>query len=219
MLGSRSGFIQLVKEKNPNVITIHCFIHRQALAAKTLSNELYEVLKLCIKIVNYVKKSALNTRLFTAFCEDLGTEHKTFLFHTEVRWLSKGNMLSRLFELRDEVFKFLEIQKQSELFLEFKKPWVQVIFAYLSDIFDSLNTLNLKLQGGDFLIYHRDAITAYTEKLQLWKRKILASNYSCFPKLFAITEEAFFKEILDEIDTKNKISATFPTRAIILFID
>ncbi|GBP66313.1 Protein ZBED8 [Eumeta japonica] len=76
-----------------------------------------------------------------------------------------------------------------------------------SDIFDSLNTLNLKLQGGDSnIIYHRDAITAYTEKLQLWKRKILASNYSCFPKLFAITEEAFFKEILDEIDTKNKIS-------------
>lgn len=207
MLGSRSGFIQLVKEKNPNVITIHCFIHRQALAAKTLSNELYEVLKLCIKIVNYVKKSALNTRLFTALCEDLGTEHKTLLFHTEVRWLSKGNMLSRLFELRDEVIQFLEIQKQSELFLEFKKPWVQVIFAYLSDIFDSLNTLNLKLQGGDSnIIYHRDAITAYTEKLQLWKRKILASNYSCFPKLFAITEEAIFKEILNETDTKNKIS-------------
>lgn len=45
MLGSRSGFVQLIKEKNPNVITIHCFIHRQALAAKTLSNELYDVLK------------------------------------------------------------------------------------------------------------------------------------------------------------------------------
>ncbi|CAB3220086.1 unnamed protein product [Arctia plantaginis] len=116
-------------------------------------------------------------------------------------------MLTRLFELRDEVIQFLDIQKQTELFVEFKKPWVQVIFAYLSDIFDSLNTLNLKLQGGDSnIIYHRDAITAYTEKLQLWKRKILASNYSCFPKLFAITEEACFKEILDVIDTKNQIS-------------
>ncbi|CAG5015817.1 unnamed protein product [Parnassius apollo] len=207
MLGSRSGFVQLVKEKNPNVITIHCFIHRQALAAKTLPNELYDVLKLCIKIVNYIKKSALNTRLFAALCEDLGTEHKTLLFHTEVRWLSKGNMLTRLFELRDEVIQFLDIQKQTELFVEFKTPWVQVIFAYLSDIFDSLNTLNLKLQGGDSnIIHHRDAITAYTEKLQLWKRKILASNYSFFPKLLAITEEACFKEILDVIDTKNQIS-------------
>ncbi|CAG5052364.1 unnamed protein product [Parnassius apollo] len=116
-------------------------------------------------------------------------------------------MLTRLFELRDEVIQFLDIQKQTELFVEFKTPWVQVIFAYLSDIFDSLNTLNLKLQGGDSnIIHHRDAITAYTEKLQLWKRKILAFNYSCFPKLLAITEEACFKEILDVIDTKNQIS-------------
>ncbi|GBP78317.1 Protein ZBED8 [Eumeta japonica] len=81
------------------------------------------------------------------------------------------------------------------------------IICNLSDIFDSLNTLNLKLQDGDSnIIYHQDAITAYTEKLQLWKRKILAFNYSCFPKLFAITEEGCFKEILDEIDIKNKIS-------------
>lgn len=28
MLGSRSGFIQLVKEKQPNITAIHCFIHR-----------------------------------------------------------------------------------------------------------------------------------------------------------------------------------------------
>lgn len=76
----------------------------------------------------------------------MGAEHKTLLFHTEERWLSKGNMLTRLYELRDEVIQFLEIQKQSELFVEFKKPWVRVMFAYLSDIFDSLNTLNLKLQ-------------------------------------------------------------------------
>ncbi|CAG5043421.1 unnamed protein product [Parnassius apollo] len=65
----------------------------------------------------------------------------------------------------------------------------------------------MKLQGGDSnIIHHRDAITAYTEKLQLWKRQILASNYSFFPKLLAITEEACFKEILDVIDTKNQIS-------------
>ncbi|KAI6658232.1 Zinc finger protein [Oopsacas minuta] len=34
MLGSRSGFISLVKHKNPNVLGTHCFIHRQALASK-----------------------------------------------------------------------------------------------------------------------------------------------------------------------------------------
>lgn len=55
-----------------------------------------------MKIVKYVKKCVLNTPLFTALCEDLGTKHKTLLFHTEMRWLSKGNMLTKLFEQRDE---------------------------------------------------------------------------------------------------------------------
>ncbi|XP_072392556.1 protein FAM200C-like [Diabrotica undecimpunctata] len=45
MLGSCLGFVQLVREKNANVTKIHCVIHRQALAAKTLSNELNAVLK------------------------------------------------------------------------------------------------------------------------------------------------------------------------------
>lgn len=207
MLGSRSGFIQLVREKNPNIVAVHCIIHRQALAAKTLSDELNAVLKLCIKIVNCIKKNALNTRLFTSLCEDLGAEHKTLLFYTEVRWLSKGNMLARLFELRNEVMNFLETQKQSVLSVEFRKPRIQVTVAYLSDIFELLNSLNLKLQGGDSnIIHHQDTITAFTEKLQLWKRKMLAGNYSSFPKLCSIIEEARFKEVFDETDTKTEIS-------------
>lgn len=36
MMGVRSGFTALVKQKAPHVITTHCFLHRHALAAKTL---------------------------------------------------------------------------------------------------------------------------------------------------------------------------------------
>ena len=35
MLGCRSGFQTLVKEKSPNVVSTHCIIHRQALMVKT----------------------------------------------------------------------------------------------------------------------------------------------------------------------------------------
>lgn len=207
MLGSRSGFVQLVREKNADVTGIHCFIHRQALAAKTLPNELNAVLKLCIKVVNYIKNSALNTRLFKTLCEDL--DHKTLLFHTEVRWLSKGNMLARLFELRDEVITFLEYQKQNELSVDFKKPSAQVMLAYLSDFFDSLNSLNLKLQGGDSnIVTHRDAIKMYIEKLQLWRRKISANpcSYSNFTKVVSISEETRFKEVFEGSHLISQIS-------------
>lgn len=64
MLGSRLGLATLVKEKKRSVFTTHCIIYRQALASKTLPEELAYTLKLAVKMVNTVKSSALNTRLF-----------------------------------------------------------------------------------------------------------------------------------------------------------
>lgn len=89
------------------MIAIHYFTHHQALVAINLPKKLNAVLKLCIKVVNYIKNSALNTRLFKILSEDSGRDHKTLLFHTEIHWLSKGNMLARLFELRNEVITSL----------------------------------------------------------------------------------------------------------------
>ncbi|KAF2348878.1 protein of unknown function DUF4371 [Trinorchestia longiramus] len=115
MIGSRSEFVKLVKEKNPDVTGTHCVIHRQSLASKTLPGNLRSSMNLAIKVVKFVKNSSLNSRLFVALCSDLGTDYKTLLFHTEVRWLSKGNMLCRLYELKNEVEIFLQKQKQDKL--------------------------------------------------------------------------------------------------------
>ena len=40
MLGAKSGFQTLVKNKAPNLLTTHCFIHWKALASKTLPDDL-----------------------------------------------------------------------------------------------------------------------------------------------------------------------------------
>ena len=63
MLGSRSGFISLIKHKNPDVLGTHCFIHREALASKTMSNSLCANLAIVINVVNYIKSGAPNTRV------------------------------------------------------------------------------------------------------------------------------------------------------------
>ena len=60
-----------------------------------------------IRVVNFIKASA--NRLFDQLCTDMGAEHT--LFHTEVRWLSKGRVLTRFYELRHEIHAFL-IQKK-----------------------------------------------------------------------------------------------------------
>ena len=40
MLGSRSGFLTIAKKHNPIIVEIHCMIHPQALASKTLPDPL-----------------------------------------------------------------------------------------------------------------------------------------------------------------------------------
>ncbi|XP_065639505.1 zinc finger BED domain-containing protein 5-like [Hydra vulgaris] len=75
MMGCKSGLQTRVKEIAQNVVGVHCFIHRQALATKTLPGSLKTVFNQLVKLVNYIKSSALNTRLFTKFCSDLNAEH------------------------------------------------------------------------------------------------------------------------------------------------
>ncbi|KAI6649927.1 hypothetical protein LOD99_6291 [Oopsacas minuta] len=68
MLGSHSRFQTRVRQFVPDVMTNHCMIHREALAAKTLPTSLNVILQEVIKIVNFAKNSALNTRLFRNLC-------------------------------------------------------------------------------------------------------------------------------------------------------
>ncbi|KAK4879275.1 hypothetical protein RN001_007421 [Aquatica leii] len=64
MTGSKSGFITRLKALMPDAVWMHCFLHRQALAAKTLPQEYNEVLNVIIKTVHSIKGKALQTRLF-----------------------------------------------------------------------------------------------------------------------------------------------------------
>ena len=80
MLGSRSGLVTFVKQKQPNVRGTHCMIHREALASKTLPKNLHADLIIIISIVNYVKGSVF----FHELCKDMDAEHTALLFHTQV---------------------------------------------------------------------------------------------------------------------------------------
>uniref|UniRef100_K7G7R4 DUF4371 domain-containing protein n=1 Tax=Pelodiscus sinensis TaxID=13735 RepID=K7G7R4_PELSI len=200
-LGSCSGFVTLVKEKKSS--RNHNSVRHTQTSIGHYPDDPCDSLNLAIKVVNFVKNSALNMRLFDALCTDLGADHKSHLFHMEVRWLSKGNMLSRLFELKDEVEIFLKQQKKEELYHAFTDQMFQLSLAYLS-----LNNLNLNLQGNNAanIIAYYDAIKAFTEKIQLWKRQTKAQtpNFLSFPTFSSLTENEGFQEVCKE-DVKNKI--------------
>ena len=94
----------------------------------------------------------------------MGSDHQNLLFHSEVRWLSRSEVLKRLYELWKEVELFL-LDKKSDLSHYFQnKKWVAML-AYLSDIFSYINRLNLKLQGPDTLIAW-NKIESFKKKLK-----------------------------------------------------
>ena len=100
MTGDKKGLKAKIKEVAPHVCFTHCIIHREVLATKNLDVEAKTVLQEAIKVVNFVKSRPLNARLFSVLCKEMQSDHDSLLIHTEVRWLSNGNLLQRLVEFK-----------------------------------------------------------------------------------------------------------------------
>uniref|UniRef100_K7FCM9 DUF4371 domain-containing protein n=1 Tax=Pelodiscus sinensis TaxID=13735 RepID=K7FCM9_PELSI len=176
MMGSRSDFQTLVKRGAPMVTGVHHFIHREALASKTLPDQLNAIFKGLVKVVNHIKSLALNTRLFKRFCLDMASDFDVLLFYTSVWWLSAGNVLNRVF--------------------------MPMQLAYLVDIFGILNKLNIQMQGkGANLISHQSIIKAFLDKLELWIVRVKGNNLAQFPYVDAMLreKEAIRTQILDHL--------------------
>jgi hypothetical protein len=146
MTGKHSGVVAQIKKFAPDAKYVHCSIHREALAARKMPAILKTVQTESVKDVNFIKSRAMNSRLFSILCNEMGSEHDKLLLHTEVRWLSRGNVLSRLFELRSEVQIFLS-DTTSDLSNRFTDEMWLSRLAHLADIFCRLNELNKSLQG------------------------------------------------------------------------
>ena len=93
-----------------------------------------------------MKTRALKDRLFDSFAMKMMNISNDFPFTQKFRWLSKGNFLKRFNELFDTIVQFLD-GFNPELSDEIKIRKHDI--AFLSDIFDKLNSLNLQLQGQD----------------------------------------------------------------------
>lgn len=182
MCGKYSGVVTRCLQKCPNAKWTHCTIHREALVSKKIPKRLNTVLTTAIKIVNFIKSNPLQSRLFQKLCEAMGSLHQSLLLHTEVRWLSRGKVLTRLVELREEVAIYLNENKQDEYTTALRDVNYILLLTYLADIFSKLNELNLQLQetnGIDIFSVH-GKIKAFIKKLMLWKNNVQDCKYDCF---------------------------------------
>ena len=100
--------------------------------------------------INFIKSRALNHLQFKEFLEDVEAEYGDLVYYCEVGWLSKGKMLKRFYDLRSEIFTFMEMKGNSIPELS-DDGWVRDL-AFLVDFTSYLNDLNSKLQGkGQFI--------------------------------------------------------------------
>ncbi|RXN12879.1 zinc finger BED domain-containing 5-like protein [Labeo rohita] len=181
--GHRRGVVTRIKAANPKIAATHCMLHRQALASKSVPPDLHNVLEVVVAAVNFVKSRSLKSRLFAKLCTEMGAAHDRLLFHSEVRWLSRGKVLERVFELRRELHEFLKEHKPDlELFFS-DQQWMAKL-AYLADIFSCLNGLNLSIQGCySTILEASDKINAFRRKIDLWVHKLQRGITDMFPNL------------------------------------
>ena len=64
----------------------------------------------------------------------MGSEHVVLLFHTEVRWLSRGKILTRIAELRIEIALFL-LEHQNKCAENVEDERFILSLPFLADIF------------------------------------------------------------------------------------
>ncbi|XP_078537946.1 zinc finger BED domain-containing protein 5-like [Lissotriton helveticus] len=189
MAGCYQGLQARIRSKAPNAVWTHCIIHREALAAGNLSEELHGILKIVIKVVNHIKTRPMKARFFAKLCEDMGADHSCLLFYSSSRWLSLGNSLLRVYELRNEIYSYLHDDEHC-----FADKFIDADFliqmGFLSDLFEKLNVPNKSLQGNNTNILQLSAkVSAFKKKVILWKSSVSKGDYKCFPSLDQFLQE------------------------------
>ena len=113
MIGRKAGVITMFREKvqsaraGTDFWTFHCILHQEALCCKSL------------KMDNVVKAHRQLDSLLKKKYHIYGLP-----YHTQVRWLSRGAVLRRFYDLREEIEKFME--PKSKPVLKFhSREWMQ----------------------------------------------------------------------------------------------
>ena len=100
MMGGHRVLRGLIQAVTPEISVDHCIIHRCSLGSKSLPGNLKLVFEDVLKIVNFIKSRDVNSRIFKEQCKEMGEQYQVLLYHTNVRWLSRGKFEYRVVEFR-----------------------------------------------------------------------------------------------------------------------
>uniref|UniRef100_A0A3P9K9L9 HAT C-terminal dimerisation domain-containing protein n=1 Tax=Oryzias latipes TaxID=8090 RepID=A0A3P9K9L9_ORYLA len=149
------------------ILSFHCILHQEALCAQMCGEQLGEGMSLVVRVVNFIVAGALNDRQFKALLDEVGNSYPGLLLDSNVRWLSRGKVLSRFAACLSKIRTFLERKnvKHPELA---DTEWL-LKFYYLVDMTGHLNHLNVKMQCVvNTILSLQQAVFAFENKLELF---------------------------------------------------
>ncbi|KAL2095405.1 hypothetical protein ACEWY4_010124 [Coilia grayii] len=146
---------------------------KEALCAQMCDGQFGEVMSLVIRVINFIVARALNDRQFKTLLDEVGNNHPGLLLHSNVRWLSRGKVLSRFAACLNEIRTFLEMKGIEHPELA-ETEWL-LKFYYLVDMTEHLNQLNVKMQGiGNTVDF--EAEVADLKASDMWVNKFKSLN-------------------------------------------
>ncbi|KAJ4437349.1 hypothetical protein ANN_17490 [Periplaneta americana] len=169
MIGhSRGLFLNEIGISRNSVKMVHCIINREALGSKSANSA--NVMSVVVKALNLIKANSLRHRQFQEYLHDICCDYDDLTYYSQVRWLSRGHMLHRFYNICAEVDSFLKghnitIPEISD------SEWSSDL-AFLMDLCDHLTRLNRALQGKNrSIVDMADASRSFMGKLKLCQTK------------------------------------------------
>ncbi|XP_068207531.1 protein FAM200A-like [Palaemon carinicauda] len=205
MTGCIKGFVSLAEKENPDLIRTHCFLHREVFISKISQEDLKLVLHQLVEIVNYIKSRPLKSRLFEQLCKGMDSQHVRLLMHTEVRWLSKGKVLTRVHELHKELIVFFDKEKQGKFCEHLRcELWMSKL-EYLTEIFGQLNNTNSSMQGrNENILTSTDKLAKLAQLCEEEELATISSDRDLKIKHSTVPIDSFWISVQEEYITLSK---------------
>ena len=206
----REGFIGLPKKELPHpesLIAFHCILHQQNFAAK--SGTIGDTFNKVLEIVHFIRiNSTCHRQFHELLINDDEIDIVDMPFYCQVRWLSRGNIFSKIFKLKQLIVSFRKKQKKHSKLLDF--DFIRNA-AFLCDLMSKQNELNIFLQGKSKFIYDMwSKIQAFRKKSEFLKNTLakfeLPEAEEHFPQLTKAQKEherpnESFEEFISVLDS------------------
>ncbi|KAI7789436.1 putative general transcription factor II-I repeat domain-containing protein 2-like [Triplophysa rosa] len=199
LTGKNTGLLKRLQDKvkdeclnSEELIFLHCIIHQEALCKSVLKLE--NVVKVVVKLVNFIRARALNHRQFIQLLNETGVFH-------------------RVWELKVEIATFLNTVGKTDDFPELQDTNWLTDLAFGVDTLRHLNDLNLKLQGKDVFAHELYSnVKAFKAKLVLFSRHISSRDFAHFPTLGGLSSPIKQSHIERYSSTLSDLHAEFSRR-------